>query len=331
MLLYVIALLPMIVYVLSVKAMDGFSMASWKRLIPGFIWGVFCCGALFFIARVTGYENSALSTFLEEFLKCIPLIWVICRKRVAFFAEALIYGTAIGAGFAFLENIIYVALLPGFSLGDAILRGFGTAVLHMGCTALYAASSITVSRLMAGKPFLLTFFTCCCAIIPSFVIHYVYNLFLLPVFLQLVLVILLMIGLLIVIYDIDGKLIHKWLDSCISNDISLLASIREGHLKDTSAGEYLIDMRRKFHPEVFFDICTYLRLYLEVSIAAKSRMIMKEAGMDVPVDPEVHQENLDKLAELKALKKNIGVSGLMVLRPVIDEKAVDEWVMGELL
>ena len=331
MLLYIIALLPIIVYVLVVKAMDGFSMASWKRLIPGFVWGMFCCGALFFIARVTKYENSVLSTFLEEFLKCIPLVWAICRKRVAFFAEALIYGTAIGAGFAFLENIIYVTLLPGFSLGDAILRGFGTAVLHMGCTALYAASAITVSRLMAGKPFFLSLFACSCSIIPSFAIHYVYNLFLLPEFVQLVLVIVLMVGLLIVIYDIDGKLIHKWLDSCISNDISLLASMREGHLKDTAAGEYLMEMRRKFQPEVFFDICTYLGLYLEMSIAAKSRMIMKEAGMDVPTDPKTHQENLDRLTELKALRKNIGMSGLMVLRPVINEKAVDEWVMGELL
>ena len=331
MLLYVIALLPIIVYVLVVKTMDGFSLASWKRLIPGFIWGVFCCGSLFFIARATEYDNPALSTFLEEFLKCIPLVWAICRKRVAFFAEALIYGTAIGAGFAFLENIIYVTLLPGFSLGDAILRGFGTAVIHMGCTALFAASAITVSRLMAGKPFILSFPACCCAIIPSFAIHYVYNLFLLPEFLQLVLVILIMTGLLLVIYDIDGKLIHKWLDSCISNDISLLASIREGHLKDTSAGEYLLEMRRKFHPEVFFDICAYLGLYLEMSIAAKSRMIMKEAGMDVPINAETHQKNLEKLTELKALRKNIGISGLMVLSPVINEKAVDEWVMGELL
>lgn len=331
MLLYIIALLPIIVYMLVVKAMDGFSLASWKRLFPCFVWGMSCCGTLFFVAKATGYENPVLSTSLEEFLKCIPLVWAICRKRVAFLAEALIYGTAIGAGFAFLENIVYMTLLPGFSLGDAILRGFGTAVLHMGCTALYAASAVTVSRVMAEKPFPLTLSACCSVIVLPFAIHYVYNLFLLPEFLQLVLVIFLMTGLLLFIYDIDGKLIHKWLDSCISNDISLLASIREGHLKDTSAGEYLLEMRRRFQPEVFFDICAYLGLYLEMSIAAKSRMIIKEAGMDIPTTPETHQENLDRLAELKALKKNIGISGLMVLRPVINEKAVDEWVIGELL
>lgn len=329
--LYIIALLPIIVYFLIVKAMDGFSMASWKRIIAGSGWGMLCCALLFFAARFSDGKIAVISTFLEEFLKCLPLIVAICRKKVAFFAEALIYGTAIGAGFAFLENIIYVILLPGFSIGDAILRGFGTAVLHMGCTSLYAAAALTISRAMAGKPFLPTVAVCCCAIVPSFLIHYAYNLFLLPEFLQLALVILLMSGLLIIIYDIDGRLIHKWLDSCISNDISLLASIREGHLKETSAGEYLLEMRRRFQPEVFFDICTYLGLYLEMSIAAKSRMIMKEAGFAAPVSAATHQENLDKLTELKALRKNIGVPGLMVLSPIINEKAVDEWVMGELL
>lgn len=329
--LYAIALLPILVYVLVVKAMDGFSMASWKRLAAGFFWGMAVCVILFFFARISGMEIAILSTFLEEFLKCLPLVWAVCRKKVAFFAEALIYGTAIGAGFSFLENIIYVTLLPGFSLGDAVLRGFGTAVLHMGCTALYAAAAVTAARIMAGKPLPLTATVCYCTVIPSFIIHYIYNLFLIPEFLQLALVILLMTGMLFVLYDIDGKLIHKWLDSCISNDISLLASIREGHLKETPAGEYLIEMRRRFQPEVFFDICAYLGLYLEISIAAKSRMIMKEAGMEAPVSPEIHQDNLAKLAELKALRKNIGVSGLMVLNPVINMKATDEWVMGELL
>lgn len=58
---------------------------------------------------------------------------------------------------------------------------------------------------------------------------------------------------------------------------------------------------------------------------------MKEAGFEAPVSAATHQENLDKLTELKALRKNIGVPGLMVLSPIINEKAVDEWVMGELL
>lgn len=329
--LYLIALLPIIVYVVIIKAMDGFSIASWKRILAWFVWGFVTCGGLLLYSRWTGRDLGWYAPLVEEFLKALPLVIAVCRKKVVFFSESLIYGTAIGAGFAFLENVIYVAVLPGFTLGDAILRGFGTAVLHMGCTALYTTLAIIITRILAGKPHWLMTCVAFFSILPSFVIHYYYNQFLLPEFLQLALVILVMMGLFVVIYDIDGKLIHKWLDTCISNDVSLLASMKAGHLKETSAGRYLLDMRKKFQPEVFFDICTYLGLYLEMSIAAKSRMIMKEAGIEMPVGEAEHQRNTDNMAELKSLRNNIGLSGLMCLKPIIDEKAVDSWVLDELL
>lgn len=329
--LYLIAILPIIVYVVIIKAMDGFSIASWSRMLVWFLWGFATCGGLLLYSRWTGRDLGWYAPLVEEFLKAFPLVLAVCRKKVAFFSEALIYGTAIGAGFAFLENIIYVAFLPDFSLGDAILRGFGTAVLHMGCTALYTTLAIVVTRWLADKPQPLVVTVAFLSIIPSFAIHYLYNQFLLPEFLQLAIVILVMMGLFVLIYDIDGRLIHKWLDTCISNDVSLLASMKAGHLKETSAGRYLLEMRRKFQPEVFFDICTYLGLYLEMSIAAKSRMIMKEAGLDLPLSEREHQDNVDKMTELKALRGSIGLAGLMALKPVIDEKAVDSWVLDELL
>ena len=328
---YLVALFPILAYVIMLKVMDGFSIASWTRIGISFLWGLLCCAFLFLGSSAVNPEIAGLSTFLEEFLKCFPLVLAVCFRKVAFFSEALIYGAAAGAGFAFLENILYVTMVPDFSLGDATLRGFGTAILHIGCTALQSAAAVTLSRIMADKSFLLTAIVCCCATVPSFIIHYTYNLFLIPEFLQLVLTVFLMTGILFIIYCIDEKLIHKWLDSCISNDVSLLASIREGHLRETPAGEYLMEMRRKFAPEVFFDICAYLGLYLEMSIAAKSRMIMKEAGMAIPVNPDTHRENLSKLGELKALGKNIGAAGLMTLSPVINMKAIDKWVIDELL
>ena len=329
--LYLVAILPIIVYVMIVKAMDGFSIASWSRLLEGFVWGAICCLAMFFTLRFSGLDLGRSAPVVEELLKCFPLIVAVCRKRVAFFAEALIYGTAIGAGFAFPENFIYVWANPGFTLGDAIIRGFGTALLHMGCTALYATIAITLSRLMTGLPGWLTMTACFLSGIPSILIHCVYNMFLLPEFVQMLLIVVVMFGLFVMIYNVDTILIHRWLDSCISNDVTLLASIREGNLRNTAAGEYLLEVKRRFSPEVFFDICVYLGLYLELSIAAKSRMILKEAEMDIPMDENVHRVNMDKLTELDALRRNIGVSGLMVLNPIINQKATDEWVLGELL
>lgn len=89
--------------------------------------------------------------------------------------------------------------------------------------------------------------------------------------------------------------------------------------------------KERFQPDVFFDICVYLGLYLELSIAAKSRMIIKESGMNIPLSEEEHQANCDKLVELRSLRKSIGTSGILLLKPFINEKAADNWVMSELL
>lgn len=329
--LYFICIIPIVLYLFLIKGMDGFSLGKISRIIESFVWGIAVCVTLFFAGRAMDNETDWLAPMLEEILKALPLVFAVYKKRTAFFAETLIYGAAVGAGFSFLENIIYIALSPGFYLGDAIVRGFGTSLLHMGCTALCGSCFLLGSRFVMKRAFPLKALAAVAGLAPSFLIHFVYNLFLLPELAQLVLTIVLLLGLFLLIYAFDNRKIHDWLDLCINNDMMLLKSIREGKLSGTEAGEYLMQTRDRFKPEVFFDICVYLGLYLEMSIAAKSRMIMKEADIDVPVPEDVHKANMDKLTELHALEKNIGVSGLSVLRPVINTKAMDDWVLNSLL
>lgn len=329
--LYCICIIPIILYLFLIKGMDGFSLASVPRILMAFAWGVICCVTLFFAGRALDNDTGWLAPLLEEVMKALPLVFTVYKKKTAFFAETLIYGAAVGAGFSLLENIIYINLSEEFFVGDAIVRGFGTSLLHMGCTALCASSLLLGSRFVIGRGFLLKATAIPAGFVPSFAIHFVYNLFLLPELIQMVLAIAVFLGLFVLIYAFDNRKIHDWLDLCINNDIMLLQAMKEGNLAGTPAGEYLIDTRDRFKPEVFFDICVYLGLYLEMSISAKSRMILKEAEMDVPIPEEEHKANLDKLTELRALEKNIGVSGLSILRPVIDTKAMDKWAMESLL
>lgn len=268
---------------------------------------------------------------VEELVKCAPLVVAVYRKRSAFFAEVLIYGAAVGAGFALLENILYVSFNADFTVLESLVRGFGTALLHIGCTALCATMVLMFSRRSMHSKLWVKFALSMASLIPSCAIHYVYNLFLLPPFIQMILTVVVIISLFFVIYAVDEKLIHRWLDMCISNDIALYSSMKQGQLHATRAGQYLVDARERFQPEVFFDICVYLGLYLEVSIAAKSRMIMKEAGLDISSDGREHEEYQAKLTELKALRKSIGTAGVLLLNPIVDMKSVDEWVMSELL
>lgn len=329
--LYCICIIPIILYLFLIKGMDGFSLGSLPRIIMAFVWGLFCCVFLFLGSSRIASEHAWIAPALEETMKALPLIIAVYNKKTAFFAETLIYGAAVGAGFSLLENILYIAYSPEFFVGDAILRGFGTSLLHMGCTALCASSFLLGSRFVMNKGIHLKIVAILGGFVPSFCIHFLYNLFLLPELLQMVIAIALFLGFFWLIYAFDNKKIHEWLDLCINNDMMLLKAMREGRLSGTPAGEYLLQTKSRFKPEVFFDICVYLGLYLEMSIYAKSRMILKEAEMDMPIPESEHKANLDKLAELHALEKNIGVSGLTVLHPIIDTKAMDTWVLDSLL
>jgi len=328
---FVISLLPIALYFALIKGFDGFSLAKWHRLVECLLWGVFSCFACFILGKLCNFNTKFIFPLIEEYVKCLPLIVTVHRNRSAFLSETILYGSATGAGFAFLENILYIVFNDNFLLGDAFLRGFGTALLHMGCTALFACTILTVSRVFRKSPLPVKLSLSVFAVIPAYTIHMLYNLFLLPEFIQMIIAVIVIIALIAEIYNIDNKLIHKWLDLCINNDVSLIKAIREGNLSSTNAGLYLMLAKEKFQPEVFFDICVYLGLYLEVSIAAKSRMIMKEAGFEIPMTEKEHQENLSKIRELANLKKMIGPSGILFLSPLVNSKAVDEWAMTELL
>lgn len=328
---YLISILPIGLYLLLIKGMDGFSLSSWKKIIECFIWGIMTCLLCLLLAGALGNRETDQFPIIEEIIKGAPLIVAVHRKRSAFFVETLTYGAAVGAGFGVLENVLYVMWNPQFTLGDAFLRGVGTSLLHIGCSALLATLALVCFRAMHERNPAIRCFLTIAGLLPSIAIHFLYNMFLLPDFIQMIVVVLVFIGLFLLAYSIDEKLIHKWLDLCITNDISLFRSIRQGQLQTTNAGRYLLMAKQRFAPEVFFDICVFLGLYLELSILAKSRLIMKEAGMEIDQNDEEHEMNVEKITELHTLRSNIGISGILLLRPFVNIKDTDEWVMKELL
>lgn len=328
---YIISILPICLYFIFIKSLDGFSFSRWGRIAECFVWGIVACGICFLGGTLIKAEDVDSFPIVEELVKAAFLIVTIHRRRSAFYIETLTYGASTGAGFAVLENILYVSLVPDFSLGDSILRGMGTSLLHIGCTALLACMVLVGRRLSRGRPKIVRYLVTLVATLPSIAIHFVYNMCLLPEYVQMVLVILIFIGLFMVTYSTDEKFIHKWLDICISNDIALYSSIKRGELQNTNAGRYLLKAKERFSPEVFFDICVFLGLYLEMSIASKSRVLMKEAGMDTPITAEEQRMYQDKVKEIKVLRRSIGKAGTILLSPFITIKDTDKWAMNDLL
>lgn len=340
--LYFISIVPIVIYLIVLKLLDSFSLIKWKYIIISVLYGALSCFALFMLTRIPFikeyYEMSGVAAAAEEILKGLLLVWLVSRKKIVFFSDAVIYGAAIGAGFALLENVLYVSANSAYllannetAIGSSIYRGFGTALMHMGCTALVVAQLIIFTREMKenrGKNptqyYMISF-------IPSIFIHWIHNLFLLSAPLQLIAIILLFMLLFTYICRRDETLIHNWLDESINNDVSLLGAMKKGEFFTTNAGKYLLTIKSMFKPEDFFDICCYVSLYTELLIAAKSTLIMKEAGMQDESDAKTKEANKAKVTELKTLKKSIGPTAVLALRPIVDTKDIDKWILDSLI
>src|SRR6478735_2841453 len=79
-----------------------------------------------------------VSPVIEETLKAMVVVVLFARSRIGFKLDAAIAGFGIGAGFAVCENAYFITLFPDANLGVWLVRGFRTAVMHGGATALFA-------------------------------------------------------------------------------------------------------------------------------------------------------------------------------------------------
>ncbi len=86
-------------------------------------------------------------------------------------------------------------------------------------------------------------------------------------------------GLLMWTYFYDVDMIHRWLDKGLDKQFALLDSIKSGQLDKTQTGIFLESIKKKFPPEDFFDIICYVQLHVELSVAAKSRVMVRESGL----------------------------------------------------
>lgn len=300
-----LSLIPIFIYLLIVKLLDNFSLVKWKMLATCGLGGSLICALLLLIDTADTMDKTPEEFFpiLEETLKGAFVLLLIFRHRILFFAEALCYGAAVGAGFAICENIAYAFYNTDMTTLLFAFRGFGTALLHMGCTALMAALALSINKYLA--------------IIPVAGIHYLYNLFLLPEFVQLIVTIITFFIIFAAISYYDERRIYQWLDFSITDDVALLTAIHEGKLTDTPAGEYLLKIQKHFPAEVFFDMICYVQLYLEILIKGKSRMMLEEEGLSVPMTSEEKEKEKSMKMELQALRKNIGPMGIQLLRPIL--------------
>ncbi len=114
---------------------------------------------------------------------------------------------------------------------------------------------------------------------------------------------------------------RDWLGTGFDTDSELLELMQAGQLSESRIGSYLHDLRERFPPTTVADMLCLLRLRLELSIRAKGILIARQAGFDVPPDPDME----GRFEELHYLEDTIGRTGLLAMKPLFHFSDRDLW------
>lgn len=231
--------------------------------------------------------------------------------------DAAIYGFAVGAGFALVENVYYWRSLSDANITLWIVRGFGTAIMHGGTTTIFGILAQSRSERQTSK--MIAIFAP--AFLAAITIHSIFNHFLLPPIVTTVTLLVVLPFLVLVVFEQSERATRKWLGAGFDTDMDLLETINTGRISETRAGAYLQTLKNHFPGEVVADMLCLLRLHLELAIRAKGILLMRQSGFRVTADPELR----DKFSELKYLENSIGKTGRLAMLPFQHTSHRDLW------
>jgi len=320
-----LGLLPVCCFLAALVYLDSYKLVP-MRWILGTI-GLGCVAGILSYPLNAGARELLNIEFLtltryvapiiEEALKALIIIVLIRNNRVGFLVDAAIFGFAVGTGFAIFENLFYLQAAPDMLLGTWIVRGFGTAIMHGGATAIFAIMFHTLSGQHAtkGRALLLPGY-----LIAS-IVHSTFNHFFFAPIVNTLIILAALPILLAIVFQQSEKSVQDWLGMGFDADTELLELINSGEFSVSRVGMYLHSLKEKFEGPVVVDLLCYLRLHTELSIRAKGLLMMREQGFA----DKAGEETRAKLEELKFLESSIGVTGLMAIKPFVRMSQKDLW------
>jgi protease PrsW len=309
-----IALLPTLAFLFLLDRLDSFRLVSLRAAAMALgAGGALAVGAYFLNAAVLDALGASMSAYtrygapvVEEALKAAVMIVLFMRARIGFLIDAAIIGFALGTGFALVENLYYLYSFPDANVGTWIVRGFGTAMMHGGATAVFGvlAQSWT-ERHTKFEPALY---------LPGFLaaagVHSLFNHLLGQPLVATGVMMLLVPATLFAVFAKSEHRIHDWLIKDHADHEKLLASMSI-EFAHSEAGRFISEVADKFEGTHTADIYAYMRLHTELVLRAEEFLLAREAG----TKPHVTAEDRARFRELHALERKIGRTALLALWP----------------
>ncbi len=220
--------------------LDSYKLVKLRTVIAVVACGAVVAGGGFFLnAWLLGVLGIELTSYMryvgpciEELLKGLVIVVLIRLHRIGFLVDAAIFGFAVGSGFAVIENLYYLEQVPDAGMGTWIVRGFGTAIMHGGATAIFAVMSLRALE-RTQRADLWSF-------LPGFALavglHAAYNhLFLSPKLSTLGMIVV-MPPLFYLVFERSARAVGNWLGRGFDADTEMLDLINSGRLSDSPIG-----------------------------------------------------------------------------------------------
>lgn len=323
---YLVGLAPVLSFLAALLFLDSYKLVRLRAVVGAVVAGMAIAAAAYaanaafldrFPMEMSGFTRY-VSPLVEELLKGLAIVALVRAHRIGFLVDAAIFGFAIGAGFALVENLHYLRMFPDAGLGTWVVRGFGTALMHGGATAIFAVMGVAMMERARAGP---------AAYLPGYVLavllHSAFNHFFLSPKLSTFGIALVLPPLFYFVFERSEKAVGGWLGKGFDADAEMLELINSGRLTDSPVGRYLHSLKDKFHGPIVADILCYIRLHTELALRAKGILILRENGFDAPVDEATRA----KFAEMTYLEGSIGRTALLAIQPMLHMSHKDLWQM----
>ncbi len=319
-----LALVPVTLFLIGLLVLDSYKLVRLRWIMGLIAIGCAIAASSFVLnqsLRDAGVDprtvRRVVGPAIEEILKAIPLLFLLRRKRLGFLIDAAICSFAIGTGFALAENVYYLSALRDTQPALWVVRGFGTAMMHGGTTAIVGMSS----KLIADRKETEAAWTVVPGVIAAFLLHSLFNHFVLSPALSTVVIVLVFPPLMVMVFSQSERAMQHWLGSGFDLEADLLQTMRGGEFAQSRPGRYLQSLRDHFDGPVVADMLCYLRLRAELSLRAKGVLMLRENGLPVKRD----EETTAKIAELQYVKRSIGKTGELAIAPILHHSRHDLW------
>lgn len=320
-----VALLPVLAFLAALVWLDSYKLVGLRAVLAtigaGALVAVGCYGVNLALLGALPVDFGTYSRYVapvvEEALKGAIIVYLVRRHAIGFPVDAAIFGFAIGTGFAVIENLYYLGVFKEAHIAVWVVRGFGTAIMHGGTTAILGILSHTLAEQRQSRG-IREFLP---GLLAAILIHSLYNQFLFAPAYSTLGILLFLPPVIYIVFQRSEHMLQRWLAVDFDADTQLLELLNSGGLHDSKLGRHLEFIKQHFPPEVVADMLCYLRLHVELSMRASATLLMRESGIQPEVAPEVRA----MVEEMRFLEKSIGKTGQHAMKPFLKLSSRDLW------